>query len=116
MSLKFYLYSSGNQLSDLILVLGYWYIGDNRFADGTSPLRIQRAAKSPKESLFEAPGNDVPADPVSPPRRSHPGSISLVSHSAWDTSSNKLDAVCRYSSSNILYMYSNMIEYIMLIF
>ena len=51
----------------------------NRYADGTSPLRIQRAAKSPKEYLFEAPGNDVPADPVSPPRRSYPGSVGLDS-------------------------------------
>ena len=67
----------------------------NRYADGTSPLRIQRAAKSPKEYLFEAPGNDVPADPVSPPRRSYPGTISLVSRSAWDAPRNKLDAVCR---------------------
>ena len=89
--------------------------GDNRFADGTSPLRIQRAAKSLKESLFEAPGNDVPADPVSPPRRSYPGSIGLVSRSrsAWDAPSNKLDAVCRYSFSNMLHMFTNMTEYIM---
>ena len=70
----------------------------NRYADGSSPLRIQRAAKSPKEYLFEAPGNDVPADPVSPPRRSCPGSIGLVSgvpRVALDAPSNKLDAVCR---------------------
>jgi hypothetical protein len=84
------------------------FIIDDSFADGTSPLRIQRAAKSPREYFFEAPGNDVPADPVSPPRRTDPGRIGLVSRLAWDALSNKLDAVCRYSFFDMLYMNTNM--------